>query len=105
MAALHSLTRANGWGSAGQCLATHSAKTPAVRESVGRVAAVEGAAATTPSTTYLPDASALLILELAELRAAARRYYDHSDLTTLTLEGVEVADRLARLLRAREKAA
>lgn len=36
----HHLARVNGWGSAGQCPASHSAKTPAVRESARRVAAL-----------------------------------------------------------------
>ncbi len=31
----YSLTRANGWGSAGECPASTSAKTPAVRDLVG----------------------------------------------------------------------
>lgn len=35
----HSLARANGWGSAGECPASACAKTPAARERVSRVAA------------------------------------------------------------------
>lgn len=42
------LTRANGWGSAGQCPALASAKTPAVRIRVSRVAA----AGRMPATLY-----------------------------------------------------
>jgi hypothetical protein len=63
MAAIYdSLARANGRGSAGECPASHSAKTPfsfsAVRESVCRVAAGVQARATAPALTHLPDASA-----------------------------------------------
>lgn len=42
-----SLARANGWGSAGACPATTTAKTPAAGESVGRVAAGSAAASAT----------------------------------------------------------
>jgi hypothetical protein len=99
MAAIHdSLARANGWGSAGQCPATHAAKTPAVRESVSRVAAVAGAAATASAATHPADGTAHLLEQLAELRAVARTYYAHSDLTRLTRDGAEAADRLAKLL-------
>lgn len=35
----HSLAQANGWGSAGQCPASHSAKTPAAREQVSHLVA------------------------------------------------------------------
>jgi hypothetical protein len=63
MAALQdSLARANGRGSAGQCPASHSAKTPfpltAVRESVCRVAAGVQARATAPALTHPAGASA-----------------------------------------------
>lgn len=106
MAALHdSLARANGRGSAGQCLASHDAKTPAVRESVCRVAAGVQARSTAPALTHPADASAQLIQQLAELRAAALAYYRHSDLTSLTRDGVEAADRLAALLKYPEQAA
>lgn len=58
MAALYSLARANGRGSAGQCPATTCAKTPAVRESVCRVAAGVEARANAPALTHPADASA-----------------------------------------------
>lgn len=48
---VHSLARANGWGSAGQCPAVHVAKTPAAWEQVSRVATAIGASScgTTPT--------------------------------------------------------
>jgi hypothetical protein len=42
--------------------------------------------------------------ELAELRAAAQVYFAQSDLITLTREGVEAADQLARLLKGTDAA-
>lgn len=100
MAAIHhSLTRANGWGSAGECPAPAFAKTPAARESG---AASRRSAGEADGTTF-PDGTEQLSLrllraEFAQLREAARDYYLHSDLATLTREGAEAADRLVRLL-------
>lgn len=45
-----------------------------------------------------PDATAQLQQELDELRKAARAYFTLSDLITLTRDGVEAANKLARLL-------
>jgi hypothetical protein len=99
----HSLARANGWGSAGQCPATPSAKTPAARESgatswrsSGCANSLDGDAS--PDGTAQPADIHLLRAELAQLRQAAYDYYVQSDMTHLTRDGSEVADRLARLL-------
>ncbi len=105
MAAIHSLARANGRGSAGQCPASHGAKTPALRESVSRVAAGVTARCYAPALTHPADGTASILQELAELRAAALAYYTHSDLTALTREGLDASDRLARLLHYPEQAA
>jgi len=97
-----SLARANGRGSAGECPALHSAKTPfslvAVRELASRVAAGVKARANAPALTHPADGTAQLIQQLAELRDAARRDYVRSDLTSITPEGIEAADQLAQLL-------
>jgi len=98
----HSLTRANGWGSAGQCPATPSAKTPAARAS-------DASSRRSPSganrTGDVPCADVtvqlqnrLLRAELAQLRNAARDYYTRSDLNHLDRDSMEAADRLVRLL-------
>lgn len=111
MAAIpYSLARANGWGSAGragltrrQCPASTSAKTPAAREpgatswrSLDSCSRANGNSEV--GGDALPGGTAQLFQQLAELRAAARAYYVRSDLTSLTPEGTEAADQLARLL-------
>lgn len=98
----HSLARANGRGSAGQCPAGTCAKTPAARESgASSRRSLDGA--NHPGGDHFPDVTAqlsnrLLRAELAQLREAARDYYVRSDLNHLDRDSMEAADRLVRLL-------
>jgi hypothetical protein len=101
MAAIqHSLARANGWGSAGQCPAIPSAKTPAARES-GATSWRSSGGRIRPGGDASPDGTAQLFqlqAELEALRAAACAYYVRSDLRRNTAAGQAAADHLAQLL-------
>lgn len=89
----HSLAQANGWGSAGQYPADCAAKTPAARASSAASRRPSSGCNRADGDTF-NDVTA----QLAELRRVACAYYEHSDLTRLTREGAEAADRLAELL-------